>query len=374
MRVGASLVGACLLALVPSHRVAGGHVPSTTAISSSLFSELERLARLVDISYCIGNTGISKPFDCISRCDEFPSVRLVKTWHTGVLMSDSCGYIAVDHGDGPHDRPGTAPDDPGHKAIIVAFRGTYSITNTVVDLSTVPQKYVPYPSPGDGDDGDDGGDDGKEPGEGPGGRCTNCTVHMGFLQSWETARGWVLPELIALHDRYPDYPIHLAGHSLGGAVACLAALELRVSLGWNNVVATTYGEPRVGNQELARFINQVFGLDGGLDLEGRPYRRLTHRNDPVPLLPLDEWGYRPHAGEIFISKESLSPSETDVQTCVGNRDPGCSEGGSGLTRYKLWQLFFAHRDYFWRLGLCAPGGDPTDRGPNAEAYTELDEL
>jgi hypothetical protein len=21
---------------------------------------------------------------------------------------------------------------------------------------------------------------------------------------------------------------------------------------------------------------------------------------------------------------------------------------------KLWQLFFAHRDYFWRLGLCLP--------------------
>jgi hypothetical protein len=34
-------------------------------------------------------------------------------------------------------------------------------------------------------------------------------------------------------------------------------------------------------------------------------------------------------------------------------------------RFKLWQLFFAHRDYFWRLGLCVPGGDPADwgRGP-----------
>ncbi|KAK5242742.1 hypothetical protein LTR40_012676, partial [Exophiala xenobiotica] len=27
-------------------------------------------------------------------------------------------------------------------------------------------------------------------------------------------------------------------------------------------------------------------------------------------------------------------------------------------RYRLWELFFAHRDYFWRLGLCVPGGDP----------------
>jgi len=33
-------------------------------------------------------------------------------------------------------------------------------------------------------------------------------------------------------------------------------------------------------------------------------------------------------------------------------------------RYKMWQLFFAHRDYFWRLGLCLPGGDPFDWGRN----------
>ncbi|KLU83657.1 hypothetical protein MAPG_02710, partial [Magnaporthiopsis poae ATCC 64411] len=32
------------------------------------------------------------------------------------------------------------------------------------------------------------------------------------------------------------------------------------------------------------------------------------------------------------------------------------------TRLKLWELFFAHRDYFWRLGLCVPGGDPADWG------------
>ena len=29
-------------------------------------------------------------------------------------------------------------------------------------------------------------------------------------------------------------------------------------------------------------------------------------------------------------------------------------------KYRLWQLFSAHRDYFWRLGLCIPGGDPHD--------------
>jgi hypothetical protein len=35
------------------------------------------------------------------------------------------------------------------------------------------------------------------------------------------------------------------------------------------------------------------------------------------------------------------------------------------TRFKFWQLFFAHRDYFWRLGLCLPGAatDPREWYP-----------
>lgn len=106
-----------------------------TNISIQLFAELEELSRIVDISYCVGTTGISKPFECASRCNEFPKFSLVDTFNTGPLMSDSCGYIVLDHGTGRL----------GKGRIIVAFRGTYSIANTIVDLSTVPQEYVPYP-------------------------------------------------------------------------------------------------------------------------------------------------------------------------------------------------------------------------------------
>jgi hypothetical protein len=40
----------------------------------------EQLARVVDISYCVGLTGIgiSRPFKCLSRCSEFPDFELVK--------------------------------------------------------------------------------------------------------------------------------------------------------------------------------------------------------------------------------------------------------------------------------------------------------
>ncbi|KAM0255155.1 hypothetical protein ACHAQJ_006078 [Trichoderma viride] len=355
---------------------------STSSIPVSLFASLERLARLVDVSYCLGTSGIHKPFECISRCNEFPDLTLAGTWSTGILFGDSCGFIAVDHGSKQQrfgaNRNVVANERPG--AIVVAFRGTYSITNTIVDLGTLPQKYVPYPSP----------DHGGESPEKPSHECTNCTVHMGFLESWKSAREAVLPELKALRAKYPSHPIQLVGHSLGGAVACLAALELKVSLGWDDVTVTTFGEPRAGNPQFARFVDDVFDLDGIVDLEKRAYRRVTHADDPVPLLPPSEFGFKSHGGEIFISKPALSPSETDVHLCIGDEDPNCSakddstvdsllhrllhfrwttasleaytERMSFPARFKLWQLFFAHRDYFWRLGLCVPGGDPTNWG------------
>lgn len=340
---------------------------STTAVSPSFFSSLERLSRLVDITYCVGTTGVSPPFSCVSRCRDFPSLNLVSTWSTGVIsLSDSCGYIAVDHGLS-HPKSGDIAHPP---AIIIAFRGTYSITNTVIDLSTVPQEYVPYPSPDDDD-----GDKGEK-------RCENCTVHMGFLTSWQSARTLVLPHLLAAREKHPDYPIHLVGHSLGGAVAALAALELRLSFGWEDITVTTFGEPRVGNRALAGYLDRAFNLtdvDGyDPDLEERSYRRVTHVNDPVPLLPLGEWGYVSHGGEVYIEKSDLQPGVEDLRLCRGDEDPECIAGkGDSVLRLKPWQLFFAHRDYFWRLGLCVPGGDPWDWGRgryNLSLPGEEDEL
>ena len=114
--------------------------------------------------------------------------------------------------------------------------------------------------------------------------------------------------------------------------------------------------------------------------------RVTHVDDPVPLLPLTEWGFRPHAGEVYISKSDLPPEIQDLQKCEGQSDPECLSGAEASTidlkslpietetsiegfkdwweshkdsftvpaRWRIWQLFTAHRDYFWRRGLCVP--------------------
>lgn len=388
-------------AAVPvDHQVPLQHARTNRTISVDLFTELEKLARIVDITYCVGLTGlgISEPFSCLSRCKDFPKFELITTWNTGPLLSDSCGYIALDH---------------EKKRVIVAFRGTYSIANTVVDLSTVPQEYVPYPGEGNDEDARTLLDVSREFVEGLSGhakrdvndteeppKCDNCTVHMGFHASWIHTRPHVLPELEKAKLLFPDYQLTLVGHSLGGAVAALAGLDL-LARGYTPQV-TTFGEPRIGNIALAKYLDSRFGLHSEVPEHDTrlQYRRITHVDDPVPLLPLSEWGYTMHAGEIFISKPSLSPDITDLSHCKGDNDVKCIAGQDSTvtvndpalrkrdligsvkdeisdlrtepwgipSRYKLWQLFFAHRDYFWRLGLCVPGGDPLGGGGKYEVF------
>ncbi|KAL1955041.1 hypothetical protein VTO42DRAFT_332 [Malbranchea cinnamomea] len=365
----------------------------TNVVPEELFLSLDELARIVDISYCVGNSGIHRPFKCLGRCREFKGFELVKTWNTGPLLSDSCGFLALSH-------------PPHLKRIILAFRGTYSLTNVIVDLTAAPQSYTPYT------DDDETGSRHK---------CVNCTVHAGFMASWHNARQEILPEVSTLMAKYPDYKLVLVGHSLGGAVAALAGLEFALR-GWTPHV-TTFGEPRIGNAALAAFINERFNLledpsdsaDGVCagDESGKgeakcpTFHRVTHVNDPVPLLPFDEWGYAPHAGEILISKVDVPPAVSDVRFCRGNEDPTCIAGAdaeerlrsweydlstasvnerpysealrleshddptyqsqrqkslTGIpSRLQLWELLFAHRDYFWRLGACLPHIDDQGR-------------
>lgn len=329
----------------------------TTLISQALFWELEELARIVDISYCVGTAGlgIQKPFKCASRCGDrdFETFELVTAWNTGPFLSDSCGYIALSH-------------SRTNPRLILAFRGTYSVANTIADLSTIPQEYVPYP----GDDDDDTSDfiapvldvdDDAPPAEPP--KCDNCTVHTGFYSSWLNTRKVVLPHVSKAMEKYPDYKLVLVGHSLGGAIATLAGLDFKAR-GWEPHV-TTFGEPRLGNKHFNKYVDERFSIT--TDHDHNKLHRVTHVGDPVPLLPLSEWGFSMHSEEIFISESSLPFSVADIHYCEGDEDTQCIAGSDedkpawGVpTRFKFWQLFFAHRDYFWRLGLCLPGGNPRD--------------
>lgn len=229
-------------------------------------------------------------------------------------MTDSTGYIALSH-------------PPAPKRILVVFRGTYSLSNTLQDLNTVQQTYIPYSAPG-----------------APEIKCENCTVHTGFWESWEDAKsviGETVEGLVANYTK-EGYQLELVGHSMGGAVAALAGIEY-VLRQWRPRV-TTFGAPKLGNENTSDFISKYFN--------STTFRRITHTSDPVPHVPFDKWGFAPHDFEFFITKKSLYPEINDVVECTAGRDDARCSSKEGVN---AMELFASHRDYFNRIGLCLPG-------------------
>jgi triacylglycerol lipase len=51
-------------------------------------------------------------------------------------------------------------------------------------------------------------------------------VHVGFMLAWKSIRHDLMNAVGSLKEQYPDAALFVSGHSLGGALATLAALDL----------------------------------------------------------------------------------------------------------------------------------------------------
>ncbi|MFH4983152.1 hypothetical protein AB6A40_009861 [Gnathostoma spinigerum] len=81
-----------------------------------------------------------------------------------------------------------------------------------------------------------------------------------------------------LYDRtFKDYSLTLTGHSLGGALASLAALKIALNgfRSSDDLKVVTFGQPRVGDFDLARSYDELVPNSF----------RVVHGNDIVPHLP-----------------------------------------------------------------------------------------
>jgi hypothetical protein len=195
------------------------------------------------------------------------------------------------------------------KALVVTFRGTANIRNWVTDLNLLKTGYPVV---------DFGG----------------CRVHLGFWLSWVSVRHDVR-KWIEWND--PEAPVYFTGHSLGGALATLAAHWFHLEF---SEIPTTYtfGQPRVGNGFFA----------AALDIVLRPFTfRIVHANDIVPRVPLLLGGFR-HAGqEVFYGPADSGPclNPTIAQKLPFDIRNACRE----LTRGKLALLDDHHVNTYLAL-------------------------
>ncbi|KAH0536966.1 hypothetical protein FGG08_006194 [Glutinoglossum americanum] len=193
-----------------------------------------------------------------------------------------------------------AVDKTNHN-MIVSFRGT-SNTEDLMDDAKIIQK--PW-------------------------KCDGCWAHQGFAQFWEAASVIVKSAISAYQDDFPNYPIVVTGHSLGGAIATLAAMELRDMFSSTSVYLYNYGAPEAGNQALADFVTKQGGNF-----------RVTHFDDPVPRLPGTSL-YAHTTPEYWISSKNFVPvTAADIKYMPN----GGGDAGFYTTDFDAHHWYFGHVD------------------------------
>jgi predicted lipase len=86
--------------------------------------------------------------------------------------------------------------------------------------------------------------------------------------------------------------IFISGHSLGGALALLASVDIKETLKPSNKITLyTYGQPRVGNQAWATYVYSLFPNN---------YIRVTHADDAVPHMPPRLVGFKHAGNEVWF--------------------------------------------------------------------------
>ncbi|KAK1140665.1 hypothetical protein N8T08_009978 [Aspergillus melleus] len=219
---------------------------------------------------------------------------------SNTTLSDTAGFVTVDH---------------SHSSIVVSFRGSYSVRNWLADVNFA------FVDPG---------------------LCTGCLAEAGFWSSWAFAKNDIVASLKRLTEQHADYRVVIVGHSLGAAVATVAAADLRTQ-GYQAALYA-YASPRVGNGKLAEFITK----------QENNYR-FTHQNDPVPKMPLVGMGYKHVSPEYWItSGDNTTVAASDVQVLEGTVN---WKGNTG-TGLPLLTDFHAHHWYFEEADGCKGPGLP----------------
>ena len=144
----------------------------------------------------------------------------------------------------------------------MAFRGSNTFESFLIDLQSA--VLTPYKN------------------------VTGASVGLGFYKEWVALIPQVMPEVKKLSQQYPSYSVWVTGHSLGGALATLCALDLQTELQINATVYT-YGSPRVGNVAFAQYYDSLVPNTF----------RIVNGQDIIPHLPLKTMNFYHVATEVW---------------------------------------------------------------------------
>jgi len=138
---------------------------------------------------------------------------------------------------------------------------------------------------------------------------TEILVHRGFLQTYKSLREGLLAQLPQFRAYCSSCSLLITGHSLGGAMATLASVDLQKNFPEFGIPELyTYGCPRVGNAKFAQLVASMT----------TSHFRVVYSRDVVPRIPT-------HIFEII----GLSYWHTGYEVWYHNRTDWQVGDGSG---------------------------------------------
>lgn len=247
-------------------------------ISEEQKQELIFLGSLAGAAYCGREPVLS--WSCGDRCDRARGMNITRHFHEST--TDIWGYVGV-HAE--------------RREVLVVFRGSSSFKNWVYNLyfsmTSVPWKLESF-------------------------GLANPTLHEGFLLAYESVSSTVAREVQRLLGSHPQYAVRVVGHSLGGALATLCAMELNDLVRHRaKVRLTTFESPRVGNDDFARLLRIHF--PNAMDRI-----RVTNGRDVVVRLPPYLLGYRHATQEVFIPPTATADTTAYLCDEDHGEDPRCA--------------------------------------------------
>ncbi|RKP26220.1 Alpha/Beta hydrolase protein [Syncephalis pseudoplumigaleata] len=203
--------------------------------------------------------------------------------------------------------------NPAQRAVVLTFRGSNNNRNFMdaADVYEIKPNATLYDAP-------PGSSLALPP------RDAKARVFRGFSRSAERQIETAIRQLHDAHEKHGNYSVVIAGHSLGGAVAQLAALYARIHyrdrLPLDAVY--TYGKPIVGNALFEDWSVNVIGPT--------PFLRFVSSNDVVPHLWYDNNARNNPESRIRQAEgatEIYCPDydAPNMIVCNGETDPRCSE-------------------------------------------------
>lgn len=265
------------------------------AITTDLLNRFKLTAQYSHAAYCTeNNVSPGTHIKCSGgTCPLVESADVVSQIEFSNVAGDISGYVAVDR---------------TRRNIVVAFAGTDNPVDWLTNIQTNLQPVTNL--------------------------CPNCLVHQGFLNAWNAASPRVLGAVSAARNANSGFRVLATGHSLGGALATLAAGYLRKSGITTDLY--TFGSPRVGNSYFAGYIGTQ-NLGGNF--------RVTNKRDIVPRL-LNPQFYSHVSPEFHNTSPDQTVTEAEITEIPSSQ---WQKGNAGYPDGDVEN----HQDYFGRIASCA---------------------